>query len=139
MNKRLRRIPYPVGSERRREAIATALRYGWAKTYREAVAQVVAANNSARNTPRYKERCEARTRRGTACQCKALANGRCKLHGGMSTGPKTAEGKKRSAANLPKADRSAQAGVGLCGPVRAGARQRVSGPESVDHPITPGD
>ena len=31
---------------------------------------------------------------------KALANGRCKLHGGMSTGPKTAEGKARALANL---------------------------------------
>ena len=29
------------------------------------------------------------------CQCKALANGRCKLHGGLSTGPKTVDGKQR--------------------------------------------
>lgn len=31
-------------------------------------------------------RCLARTRRGTACQCPAMKNGRCKLHGGKSTG-----------------------------------------------------
>jgi hypothetical protein len=35
---------------------------------------------------------------GQPCQCKALTNGRCKLHGGMSTGPKTAEGRARISA-----------------------------------------
>ncbi len=34
---------------------------------------------------------------GLPCKCKALKNGRCKLHGGMSTGPKTFEGKMRVA------------------------------------------
>ena len=28
-------------------------------------------------------------------QCPAMANGRCRLHGGLSTGPKTAEGIER--------------------------------------------
>jgi hypothetical protein len=28
------------------------------------------------------------------CQAKAMANGRCKNHGGLSTGPKTPEGRK---------------------------------------------
>ena len=31
---------------------------------------------------------------GQPCQAKALANGRCKNHGGMSTGPKTPEGRQ---------------------------------------------
>jgi len=31
---------------------------------------------------------------GHPCQAQALANGRCKNHGGMSTGPRTAEGRK---------------------------------------------
>ena len=31
-------------------------------------------------------RCLAKTRRGTQCQCPAMANGRCRLHGGLSTG-----------------------------------------------------
>jgi hypothetical protein len=31
---------------------------------------------------------------GNPCQAKALNNGRCKNHGGMSTGPKTAEGRQ---------------------------------------------
>src|SRR5580700_674775 len=41
------------------------------------------------------ERCGAKTRRGTVCQCPAMPNGRCRLHGGLSTGPKTAEGIRR--------------------------------------------
>ncbi len=40
-------------------------------------------------------RCGARTRRGTACRCPAMANGRCRLHGGLSAGPKTSEGIER--------------------------------------------
>ena len=31
---------------------------------------------------------------GHPCKAKALANGRCKNHGGMSTGPKTPEGRQ---------------------------------------------
>lgn len=41
-------------------------------------------------------RCEATTRAGTPCKLKTIyRNGRCKLHGGMSTGAKTPEGKAR--------------------------------------------
>jgi hypothetical protein len=41
-------------------------------------------------------RCGAKTRRGTHCQCPAMVNGRCRLHGGLSTGPRTPEGRERS-------------------------------------------
>jgi hypothetical protein len=37
-------------------------------------------------------RCGAKNRRGFPCQCPAMSNGRCRLHGGKSTGPKTTEG-----------------------------------------------
>jgi hypothetical protein len=37
---------------------------------------------------------------GKPCRMKALANGRCRLHGGLSTGPKTVEGKAKALANL---------------------------------------
>jgi hypothetical protein len=39
--------------------------------------------------------CGAKTKRnhGTPCQRLAMKNGRCHLHGGKSTGPKTTEGK----------------------------------------------
>ena len=47
-------------------------------------------------------RCGAKTRKGTACQRPAnKKNGRCRLHGGASTGPRTKEGRARIAeANL---------------------------------------
>jgi hypothetical protein len=52
----------------------------------------------------YPRICAARTRRGTLCECKKLyKNGRCKFHGGLSTGPKTPEGKAKAALNLEKA------------------------------------
>lgn len=38
-------------------------------------------------------RCGAKTRKGTPCLGIAMKNGRCRMHGGGSTGPKTAEGK----------------------------------------------
>ncbi|MFC4271830.1 HGGxSTG domain-containing protein [Sneathiella chungangensis] len=44
--------------------------------------------------------CGAKTRQGTPCRAKALKNGRCRNHGGLSTGPKTLEGKERSLAAL---------------------------------------
>jgi hypothetical protein len=47
-------------------------------------------------------RCGARTRRGTACQAPAMRNGRCRLHGGLSTGPKTAAGIERIRAAVTK-------------------------------------
>ena len=45
------------------------------------------------------QRCGAKTRQGSPC--KRLANkrnGRCRLHGGQSIGPKTAEGRAKIAA-----------------------------------------
>ncbi len=48
------------------------------------------------------QRCGAKTRWGTACLRPANKNnGRCRLHGGASTVPRTADGRARiSAANL---------------------------------------
>jgi hypothetical protein len=44
--------------------------------------------------------CGAKTRAGTPCKRTDLyRNGRCKFHGGLSTGPTTAEGKQRAAQN----------------------------------------
>src|ERR1700684_1442187 len=45
----------------------------------------------ARSAPR----CEAKTRVGGACQQPAMLNGRCRMHGGRSTGPRTAKGLER--------------------------------------------
>ena len=44
---------------------------------------------------KYKNTCGAYARStGKPCQDKALPNGRCKNHGGLSTGPKTTEGRQ---------------------------------------------
>jgi len=40
--------------------------------------------------------CGARTRSGVPCNGWAMPNGRCRLHGGLSTGPRTPEGLERS-------------------------------------------
>jgi hypothetical protein len=39
--------------------------------------------------------CGARNRAGAACGNRPRPNGRCRFHGGMSTGPRTAEGLER--------------------------------------------
>jgi hypothetical protein len=41
-------------------------------------------------------RCGAKTRAGCACRQPAMKNGRCRLHGGKSTGARTAEGQRRA-------------------------------------------
>lgn len=48
-------------------------------------------------------RCGARTRKGSRCKRGDLhASGRCKLHGGMSTGATTPEGQARARLNLAR-------------------------------------
>ncbi len=48
--------------------------------------------------------CGARTRAGTPCKRRDLyRSGRCKLHGGLSSGPQTTKGKRRSARNGKRA------------------------------------
>jgi hypothetical protein len=44
-------------------------------------------------------RCGARTRAGCSCRQPAMANGRCRFHGGKSTGPRTAAGRARARRN----------------------------------------
>jgi hypothetical protein len=54
------------------------------------------------------QRCLAKTRQGTPCQNPAIRGpNKCRLHGGMSSGPKTLEGKARViAANTTHGRRS---------------------------------
>src|SRR5512133_1631135 len=53
-------------------------------------------------------RCGANTRCGMPCLCPAMANGRCRLHGGLSTGPRTAEGIERIRQAVTKHGRYSQ-------------------------------
>lgn len=47
--------------------------------------------------------CGARTRAGSPCKRSDIhLNGRCKLHGGLSTGPRSAEGVAKAKANLKR-------------------------------------
>jgi hypothetical protein len=52
--------------------------------------------------------CGARTRQGRPCVGTALANGRCRMHGGTSTGPKTEAGRRRAIEALKRYRESRQ-------------------------------
>lgn len=52
-------------------------------------------NGNRQGNPQEAPRCGARTRRGTPCRAPAMRNGRCRMHGGLSTGPRTQEGLER--------------------------------------------
>ena len=55
-------------------------------------------------------RCGAHTRSGAPCRSAAMGNGRCRMHGGPSTGPRTPEGLERSrGANWKHGRKSAEA------------------------------
>src|SRR5262252_10132518 len=58
------------------------------------------------------KRCGAINRRGGLCQCPAMPNGRCRLHGGLSTGPKTLEGIERIRQALTKHGRYSKQAIG---------------------------
>jgi hypothetical protein len=66
-------------------------------------------------------RCGARTRKGTPCQSAAMPNGRCRMHGGMSTGPRTPEGIERIRAARTKHGRYSAASIAR----RRAARQAI--------------
>ena len=53
-------------------------------------------NGNRPGNPNNAPRCGAKTRRGTPCKGPAMRNGRCRMHGGASTGPSTPEGLERS-------------------------------------------
>ena len=69
-------------------AVSPRLRQGWDRT---------AAHENA---------CGARTRSGSPCKLRSIySNGRCKFHGGLSTGPKTDAGKEQARINGRKGGR----------------------------------
>jgi len=60
------------------------------------LAVAFATSQASKKSPDHK--CDAQTRKGSPCRCKPLpGKRRCKFHGGMSTGPKSPEGRERIA------------------------------------------
>ena len=57
---------------------------------------VLLRNGNPQSDPMNATRCGAMTRKGKSCRAPAMANGRCRMHGGKSTGPRTTEGLERS-------------------------------------------
>jgi hypothetical protein len=57
---------------------------------------VLLKNGNPQGDPNGAPRCGAQTRDNTECRGPAMKNGRCRLHGGKSTGPRTPEGLERS-------------------------------------------
>jgi len=58
--------------------------------------KILLTNGNPQGNPNNAPRCGAKTRKGTPCMGPAMANGRCRMHGGKSTGPRTPEGLERS-------------------------------------------
>lgn len=100
MSRKLRNVPFKWGTSSWRNEYARLRAEG--KSDGVARHLIHFANDQARQYS-FKEKCGATTRRGTPCQAPAVwwrGTGRCKLHGGLSTGAKTPEGKARALANL---------------------------------------
>jgi hypothetical protein len=71
---------------------------------------ILLKNGNRQGNPMNAPRCGAKTRSGTPCKGPAMANGRCRMHGGKSTCPRTPEGLERSRnANLKHGLYSAEA------------------------------
>jgi len=88
----------------RRMKVEGAMVHGFHSTFRDWASEVanapheVAEMSLSHKVGRYRQRCGAKTRKGHPCKMMSEAGKRrCKYHGGMSTGPKTPEGKARIA------------------------------------------
>ena len=77
-----------------------------------------------------KKQCGAHARTtGNPCKAKALPNGRCKLHGGMSSGPTTLDGRRAVGAATRARMAAGQLQKAMAGRVRwldAGGREMLS-------------
>jgi len=70
---------------------------------------VLLRHGNPQGDPNNAPRCGAKTRKGAPCRAPAMPNGRCRMHGGKSTGPRTPEGLERSRkANWKHGDYSAE-------------------------------
>jgi hypothetical protein len=66
------------------------------ETARLEAAIAATRQRAAQRLARLRVICGAKTRKGKPCRCKSVpGKRRCKFHGGLSTGPKTADGIER--------------------------------------------
>jgi hypothetical protein len=79
-------------------------------------------NGNRAGNPDNAPRCGAKTRRGTPCRSAAMPNGRCRMHGGCSTGAKTPEGIERIRAARTKHGRYSAASIAMRREARAAIR-----------------
>ena len=73
--------------------------------------------------------CGARTRAGTPCKRRDIyASGRCRLHGGLSTGPMTKAGKVRSSENGFKVgwNKRTPSDASICTPADDGRDRQIN-------------
>ena len=63
--------------------------------HRETAASGPLRNGNPRGNPNLAPRCGAKTRAGCACQAPAMANGKCRMHGGASSGARTEAGRTK--------------------------------------------
>jgi hypothetical protein len=68
-------------------------------------------NGNRPGNPGNAPRCGAKTRSGAPCKGAAMLNGRCRMHGGPSTGPRTEAGKAAIRASRTKHGRYSQASI----------------------------
>ena len=79
-------------------------------------------NGNRTGNPGNAPRCGAKTRSGAPCRSAAMPNGRCRMHGGPSTGPRTEAGKAAIRASRTKHGRYSQASIAERRKVRAAIR-----------------
>ncbi len=79
-------------------------------------------NGNRPGNPNNASRCGAKTRAGVPCRGAAMPNGRCRMHGGPSTGPRTEAGKAKIRAVRTKHGRRSQASIASRREVRAAIR-----------------
>jgi hypothetical protein len=98
-------------------------------------------NNNPRGNPNAAPRCGARTRTGNPCRSPAMPNGRCRMHGGRSTGPRTIEGLNRlRAANTTHGAYSAARSATRPSPTRSTRRSTTPAcwsPPPAPAPVSP--
>lgn len=87
------------------------------KLWRAYCAEVSECHSTERRAPAFPEAlrdmtCGAKTKAGTPCKQKGIfENGRCKWHGGQSTGPITEAGKEQARINGRKGGRPRKDGM----------------------------